>query len=714
MEGTTYDDADVALMVFVADHVAAALERTRSDAELRQRNAELAIVNEVGHALAKQLDLDAVTELVGERLHKTFPDVDMFVALYDTPTNMLSFPYEIADNKRYHTEPMSAESGLTAAVVKTRQPLLLRSNGEMGTHGAILVGTKVSESWLGVPIQAGHEIIGVLALETDQPYAFDENDLRLVSTLGASTGVALRNARLFDETNRLLAETRQRNAELAVINEIGAALAKQLDFQAIIDAVGDRVAQILDTSNLAISVLDEPANLIRFPYAIENGVRAEDSQPLVLGEGLTSKVLASRRSLRLGTLAEAEAMGAVYQGEVHESYLGVPILSGQRTIGVLAVSKHEENAFSEADEQLVSTIASSMGVALENARLFEETNHLLAETEQRASELSIINAIGSALAEQLDFQAIVDLVGERLVAMFQTRDFYIALLDRTRNVVTFPYETSDGQRVHTGPIEFGQGASSRVIQERRSYRLGTRAEQAALGGLESTYAEGDVGSATESWLGVPILAGRDAIGVVVLGDHTPNKYSESDERLVSTIASSMGVALENARLFDETNARAAELAIINSVQEGLAAKLDMDAMYNLVGQKMVEIFDADATDIGLIDAPHDLVQFKFGFEKPVGPLLATEIPLVGFRRQVYETKAPVVVNHDMLDRIKESGNPLVHTRGSAQVRRVRAAVHWRPGKRRHFPPGHGARGSFQRLRRPLAQYPRGQPQRCPR
>ena len=80
----------------------------------------------------------------------------------------------------------------------------------------------------------------------------------------------------------------------------------------------------------------------------------------------------------------------------------------------------------------------------------------------------------------------------------------------------------------------------------------------------------------------------------------------------------MGVALENARLFDETNARAAELAIINSVQEGLAAKLDMDAMYNLVGQKMVEIFDADATDIGLIDAPHDVVQFKFGFKSLSG------------------------------------------------------------------------------------------------
>ena len=65
---------------------------------------------------------------------------------------------------------------------------------------------------------------------------------------------------------------------------------------------------------------------------------------------------------------------------MQQSYLGVPIPSGDGVIGVLAVTKHPFNAFSDADVQLVSTIASSMGVALENARLFDETKHLLAKT----------------------------------------------------------------------------------------------------------------------------------------------------------------------------------------------------------------------------------------------------------------------------------------------------------------------------------------------
>ena len=90
-------------------------------------------------------------------------------------------------------------------------------------------------------------------------------------------------------------------------------------------------------------------------------------------------------------------------------------------------------------------------------------------------------------------------------------------------------------------------------------------------------------------------------------------FSEGDVRLLSTLAASLSVALENARLFDETkrllaetDERAAELAIINGVQQGLAAQLDMQAMYDLVGDKIREVFDAQVVDIGILDADDGL------------------------------------------------------------------------------------------------------------
>ena len=113
--------------------------------------------------------------------------------------------------------------------------------------------------------------------------------------------------------------------------------------------------------------------------------------------------------------------------------------------------------------------------------------------------------------------------------------------------------------------------------------------------------------------------------------------------MLTTLASSLSVALENARLFDETrrllgetNERAAELALINDVQRGLAEKLDMQAMYDLVGDRIQAIFDAQVVDIGIHEPETDLVHFPYSIER--GERFPDEpIPLRSFRRTVIET-----------------------------------------------------------------------------
>ena len=228
-------------------------------------------------------------------------------------------------------------------------------------------------------------------------------------------------------------ETRQRNAELALVNEIGAALSQQLDFDATIDLVGDRIAAIFEVESTSIALYDEGTNTVSFPYFVENGERRSLSTRSSWGQGSPRAVIASRRPLRLGTLAEAAARGALMAGLPEdeappaESWLGVPVVAGDRVIGVINLDRPSANAFSEADERLLSTLASSMGVALENARLFSETR-------QRNAELAVINEIGAALGRQLDFQAIIELVGERVREIFTSDSLFIALYDEPTQI----------------------------------------------------------------------------------------------------------------------------------------------------------------------------------------------------------------------------------------------------------------------------------------
>ena len=89
---------------------------------------------------------------------------------------------------------------------------------------------------------------------------------------------------------------------------------------------------------------------------------------------------------------------------------------------------------------------------------------------------------------------------------------------------------------------------------------------------------------------VPIIVGDKVLGVVVVSSYKQNAFNENDLRLLQTLSSNMGVAIENARLFEAEQQRVAELQIINSIQQGLAAELDFQAILDLVGDKMREIF----------------------------------------------------------------------------------------------------------------------------
>src|SRR5258708_30760554 len=132
--------------------------------------------------------------------------------------------------------------------------------------------TEAPKSLLFMPLKVGDKVTGYVSLQNiDEENAFSFSDVRLLGTLANSMSVALENARLFDETNRLLKETEQRTAELAVINSVQEGLAKELDMQAIYDLVGDRIRDVFNAQAVVIATLDQEKDLEHFNYVIEKG-----------------------------------------------------------------------------------------------------------------------------------------------------------------------------------------------------------------------------------------------------------------------------------------------------------------------------------------------------------------------------------------------------------------------------------------------------------
>ncbi len=392
------------------------------------------------------------------------PITDLFIALYDAESNLISFPYEISGGERHHTDPIPADHGLTAMVIRTRTPFLTRTLAEAYERDAIDLGP-TSASWLGVPIIAADDVIGVIALESLQPYAFGDDDLRLLSTLAASTAGALRNARLFDETKRLLVESNERAAELSIVNSVQEGLASKLDMQHMYDLVGDRIQEIFDAQVVDIAVFDVPQNTIEFVYTIERGVRfPNESMPLI---GFRRHVYETRQPLLVNRDAQRRAVEefgqpAVIAGEPTMSSLFVPLLVADAVTGVISLQNLDrEDAFTDGDVRVLTTLAGSLSVALENARL-------VGEIRQRASELAIINSVQEGLAQQLDMQAMYDLVGRKVTEIFD--------VDGVDIDVVRPGHWNDPLRVHRGAGRAPPGRPNRAI---RLPEMGRRARRVA-------------------------------------------------------------------------------------------------------------------------------------------------------------------------------------------------------------------------------------------
>ncbi len=230
----------------------------------------------------------------------------IFIALHDPVTNLITFPYDLDEGEPFHRDPRPLGPGLTSTVITTGRPLRLGTNEESDAAGAIQVGGTDTQSWLGAPITGANRVIGVIGLESLEADAYTEADERLIATLASSMGVALENARLFDETKRLLTDTDERAAELAIINDVQQGLAAQIEMQAMYELVGERLRDLFDAQVLDIGIYDRDEGLIHFPYTIERGVRFPD-EPIPL-MGIRKHVIETREPLLINERAMERAI----------------------------------------------------------------------------------------------------------------------------------------------------------------------------------------------------------------------------------------------------------------------------------------------------------------------------------------------------------------------------------------------------------------------
>jgi signal transduction histidine kinase/DNA-binding response OmpR family regulator len=389
-------------------------EEIRAQAsEISAQKDSIEMLSEIGREITASLDLDTILFKLYERVNQ-FVDASIFgVGLYRPEQHLIEYSLAIENGKRYAPYTRSTEDKNQFAIwcLDNRKPIRINDVEAESSkyipryeHGGMVLDdvTKAQppKSMVYLPLIAADRILGVLSIQSFKKNAYTEQHLALLENLAAYTTIALDNANAYLKINQQEHLVSERAAELVTINRISQALVSQLDKDRLIQFVGEEVRELFHAPIAYVCLLDRANMMLEFPYTF-----GESAQPRPYGVGLTSQIIRTAEPLLINEDIDRKraTMGIEQVGRSSASYLGVPISSGGQVIGVISVqSVDQEGRFTEADQRLLTTVATAVGVAFYNAQLFEEARQARASAEQAdAAKSSFLSTVSHELRTPL-------------------------------------------------------------------------------------------------------------------------------------------------------------------------------------------------------------------------------------------------------------------------------------------------------------------------
>ena len=411
-------------------------------------------------------------------------------------------------------------------------------------------------------------------------------------------------------------EIRQRNRELAALNAAATMMIQSaLDLGEVLQQVADGMVEGLGCNTSVILLLDEKEGVFK-GGAVSTRAKIIERINSIIGFPLFQIEFPARRDFN-ETVRNAldgwmtikhdlyELIGPTFSRPVcsalqrllgSKTFLGLPLLARGKVVGGVFASMAQEE-LSEGDIETMMTFANQAAIAIENARLYEET-------QQRALEQETLREAALALTTALDRNQVIGRILAQLqqVVPYDSASVQLLREDRMEIVGGRGFPNLPDLLGISFPAD-GDNPNSEVIRTRAPFIV-----EDASAVYEAFRKDPHWQTAIRSWLGVPMLIGEQLVGMIALDKREAGFYTPQHARLAEAFAAQAAVAVENARLFEEEKRRATQLALINEVGEKAASILDLDGLMQEVTRSIQESFNYYNVALFLLDeGRHEVV-----------------------------------------------------------------------------------------------------------
>ena len=514
---------------------------------LHQRTLRLSVMNDITALLASTVPLEEIYQAFSAAVARLVEFDALAVTLIDRERRQFravdvtarSVPLPVSEPRLPLAETLVgwvAERRIPRRVDDLTHPSVPSQSRE-------ILSARGYRSAVVVPLSSGEEVAGTLNLCHRRPLAFDDEDVEILLEVAILLAAAMEN-------RRLLSETRQRAEELGALYRTSQLITARLYLPAVLEAIIRSVTELTGGTGCGIGLLD--AERSHVGHVAAHGFRTAEwrSLSLAVGEGIIGRVAMNGVPIRTDDIREdpRSAQRDVDEREGIRSMLAVPLRVGEEIIGVISTFATAVGAFGAHHQTLLEAFADQAGIAIQNARLFEER-------VRWARQMQALNEAGRAVNRSLDPNETIRVILEQAREVLSAESCGLMGLDPEKGEL-YSVGSLDLAREVLGRIRIrvGEGITGMAVLLRRPVQSADLWNDPRV-----RFPQLPRESGFRSMLAVPLLVGDGATGAITVFRKDIHHFSEDEENLLSAFADQAAMALEHARLFSSVRTYSEQL-----------------------------------------------------------------------------------------------------------------------------------------------------------
>ena len=362
------DGEVVAVMLITRDIT----ETKQAEEEIRQRTAQLEALREVGLEITAELDLDSVIRYIVLRAMKLVGETGGGLHLYRVDRDVLEWSVSIGPNVAPIGTVLHRGEGLSGKVWESGEPLIVDDYQTWEGRAVAWEDYRITAA-VGVPVRWGEDLLGVLNIWATGPRTFSPADAELLSLLATQAAIAIRNARLYEAEQ-------ERHHITETLRQTSTVLSSTLELDEVLGLILQQLRQVIPYDSASVQRLEnERLEIVACQGFERPGKVMGLAFPLDL-KFPNSRVVTTKAPLAIEDVTQGyphfKDEGDNYESGRIRSWLGVPLIVKDQVIGMIALDRAEVHPYTAEEVQLAMTFANQAAIAIENALLYQKTQHL--------------------------------------------------------------------------------------------------------------------------------------------------------------------------------------------------------------------------------------------------------------------------------------------------------------------------------------------------